>query len=204
MKRWLLLLVISLVFAGCNGGKQEEKPKTQATQKKKTTAAPRTAAIPQLESNKSDVVLFLNRAEHVLEELYYAAATSANGKPLTVDGTVYRPLPARYDTKEEILSLLTRYWSMPLAENLYDNLRTRLVRGNVYLAPPQQDYPVLISVRNTKVSMDDKGLLVTVTDVTTPGFAQDRTLRYQLVRDDKTRQFKIISRAGAYGSEMFH
>lgn len=86
---------------------------------------------------------------------------------------------------------------------MYDNLRTKLVRGNVYLARPETDYPLLISVRNTTVQKNDTGLLATVTEVTIPAYAKDRTIRYQLVRDAKTRQIEIRSRVGAYGSEMF-
>ncbi len=202
MKRWLVLLAFSLVFSGCNNDKQEQKAKTQATRQKDARPA-KTAAIQNLGSNRADVVLFLNRAEHVFEELYYAAATMPNGRTVYEDGVAYRRLPARFNTKEKILDFFGRYWSRPLAENMYDNLRTKLVRGNVYLARPETDYPLLISVRNTTAQKNDTGLLATVTEVTIPAYAKDRTIRYQLVRDAKTRQFEIRSRTGAYGSEMF-
>jgi hypothetical protein len=202
MKRGLMLLVFALLFTGgCNGDKQGTK--TQDKRDKRTLRQADMSPVKKLGANKHDVVLFLNRAEHVIEDVYYAAASMPNGKKVREDGVVYRQLPSRFDSKEKIVSYFSRYWSRPLAEKMYDNLPTKLVDGKVYLAPMDANYPVLITTRNTAVVRDDKGLLVTVTDVTTPAYAQDRTIRYRLVRDEKTKRFEIKSRAGAYGSEQF-
>jgi hypothetical protein len=202
MKKRLIVLALTILFTGgCNGDKQETK--TQEKRDKQAVRQANMSHVKKLGANKHDVVLFLNRAEHVIEDVYYAAASMSNGKKVREDGVVYRQLPRRFDSKEKIVTYFSRYWSRPLAEKMYDNLPTYLVKGNVYLAPPDATYPVLISTRNTRVQRDDKGLLVTVTDVTTSAYAQDRTIRYRLVRDEKTKRFEIKSRAGAYGSEQF-
>jgi hypothetical protein len=202
MKKRLTVLALTILFTGgCNGEKQEAK--TQEKRDKQALRQANTSHVKKLGANKHDVVLFLNRAEHVIEDVYYAAASMPNGKKVREDSVVYRQLPRRFDSREKIVSYFSRYWSRALAEKMYDNLPTKLVDGNVYLAPPDANYPVLISTRNTAVQRDDKGLMVTVSDVTTPAYAQDRTIRYRLVRDKKTKQFEIKSRSGAYGNEQF-
>jgi hypothetical protein len=202
MKKRLIVLALAILFTGgCNGDKQEAK--TQAKRDKQALRQAHTSPVKTLGANKHDVVLFLNRAEHAIEDVYYAAASMPNGKKVREDGVVYRQLPRRFDSKEKIVTYFARYWSRPLAEKMYDNLPTYLVKGKVYLAPPAASYPVLISTRNTRVQRNDTGLLVTVTDVTTSAYAQDRTIRYRLARDEKTKRFEIKSRAGAYGSEQF-
>lgn len=195
-KNWIFLLSLLLLLSGCNSPSKEEKAKTQSK-------PPKQSAIQKMGDNKMDVVLFLNRAEHLLEEVYYAAADNAKGKNVMEDGITYRELPKRFDSKDKIVGYLSRYWSKPLAEAMYDNMSTKLVKDKVYVSIPRTDYPVLVSVRNTNVQKANGELRVTVEDVTTPAFSSDRTLRYQLIRDAKTKRFEIKSRVGAYGSEQF-
>ncbi|MFD2370455.1 hypothetical protein ACFSO0_10985 [Brevibacillus sp. GCM10020057] len=194
-KSWIFLLSALLLLSGCNTPSQENA-KTQSK-------PPRQSAMQKLDESKGDIVLFLNRAEHALEDVYFAAADNAKGKTVREDGIVYRELPKRFDSKEKIVGYFARFWSKPLAEAMYDNMSTKLVKGKVYAAFPRSDYPVLISRRNTTVEKTNGVLHVTVEDVTTPAFASDRTIRYQLVRDAKTKRFEIKSRMGAYGSEQF-
>jgi len=237
MKKWLMLLALSLVIAGCNGGKEEGKQQTQGKQEQKQgaqakqggsknqgkgggsngggkggnngaqTAAkgnqPAKMAIRNMDRNKGDVVLFLNHAEHLTEELYLAAATMPNGQTVEEDGVVYRQLPERFDSKEKIVKHFSQAWSRPLAVSLYDNLNTKLVRGKVYLAQPAADFPVLISTRNTDVRVNGGEISVVVREITSPTIAADRTVRYRLVRDEKSKRFEIVSRDGAYGRELF-
>lgn len=199
MKKWLVLVMVAALFAGCgNKDQKDEKAKTQQTKKKQQTAA-----VQKLDERKSDAVLFLNRAERVWDDLYYAAMNNTKGKPIRDDGLTYRPLPARYDSREKIVSHFSRFWSRPMAERMYDNLRTKVVNGKVYLAEPAATYPVLIANNNTTMKKTADGLLVTVTEATSPSFASDRTVRYLLVRDQKTKRYEIKSRTGAYGMEQF-
>lgn len=195
-KNWIFLLSLLLLLSGCNSPSKEEKAKTQSK-------PPKQSAIQKMGDNKMDVVLYLNRAEHLLEEVYYSAADNAKGKTVIEDGITYRELPKRFDSKDKIVKYFSRFWSKPLAEAMYDNMSTKIVKEKVYVSIPRTDYPVLISVRNTNVQKANGELRVMVDDVTTPAFSTDRTLRYQLIRDAKTKRFEIKSRVGAYGSEQF-
>ncbi|EMT50563.1 hypothetical protein I532_21885 [Brevibacillus borstelensis AK1] len=197
MKRWLILFVAAALFAGCNAGPQDEKGKAKTTQRQE-----RQIAVQKLGESKADTVIFLNRAEHVWEELYFAAMESKR-KPIREDGLTYRALPSRFDSREKIVSYFSRYWTRPLAERMYDNLTTKVVKGKVYLAGPSALYPVLISTGNTSLEKTEDGLLVTVNEATSPSFASERTITYLLVRDKKTKRYEIKSRTGAYGSEQF-
>lgn len=199
MNSWtfrILLLSFLLLLSGCNTPSKEHKAKTQ-------NKPPKQSAIQKLGENKTDVVLFLNRAEHALEEVYFAAADNAKGKTIYEDGLAYREMPKRFDSKDKIVRFFSRFWSRPLAEAMYDNMSTKVVKDKVYVSIPKNDYPVLISTRNTTVQKTNGELRVTVEDATTPAFSTDRTLRYQLVRDAKTKRFEIKSRLGAYGNEQF-
>ncbi len=195
-KNWIFLLTFLLLLSGCNTPSKEEKAKTQSK-------PPKQSAIQKMGANEMDVVLFLNRAEHLLEEVYYAAADNAKGKTVIEDGLTYRELPKRFDSKDKIVNYFTRFWSKPLAEAMYDNMSTKVIKGKVHVSLPKTDYPVLISVRNTTVQKTNGELRVSVDHVTTPAISSDRTLRYQLVRDAKTKRYEIKSRVGAYGSEQF-
>ncbi|WP_301169883.1 hypothetical protein [Brevibacillus nitrificans] len=195
-KKWIYLLSCLCLLVGCSSPSKEEKAKTQSK-------PPKQSAIQKLGDNKMDVVLFLNRAEHALEEVYYAAADNAKGKAVHEDGITYRELPKRFDSKDKIVGYFSKFWSKPLAEAMYDSMSTKLAKDKVYVAIPKTDYPVLISVRNTTVEKTNGVLRVTIEDVAPAAFATDRILRYQLVRDEKTKRYEIKSRAGAYGSEQF-
>ncbi|USG66710.1 IseA DL-endopeptidase inhibitor family protein [Brevibacillus ruminantium] len=201
MKKILILLVVAALFAGCSGTQKNEKGKGKAktTSKKGQT---QTQSVQKLE-NKSDTVVFLNRAEHVWEDLYYAAMNNQKGKPIQEDGMTYRPLPSRFDSREKIVAHFSRFWARPMAERMYDHLSTKEVKGKVYLAEPKTTYPVLIANSNTAVEQAADGLLVTVTEATSPAFASDRTVHYTLVRDKKTKKYEIQSRSGEYGKEQF-
>ncbi|MGZ0050745.1 hypothetical protein [Brevibacillus gelatini] len=198
-KKWMIFLSFSLIVTGCAlPGKEESKSKTKARNK-----PVKLSAIQKLGDNKMDVVLFLNRAEHLLEEVYFAALDNAKGKTIYEDGLVFRELPKRFDSKDKIVDYFGRFWSKPLALSMYDKLTTKLVKEKLYIAIPRVDYPVLISVRNTTVAKENGELNVTVQNATDPSFASDQTIQYRLVRDQKTKRFEIKSRAGAYGSEQF-
>ncbi|WP_206529577.1 hypothetical protein [Brevibacillus sp. SYP-B805] len=201
MKKWLALLAFCLLITGCGDGKQAGKAKTQAKQQKERQL--KKTAIHNMAANKRDIVLFLNRAEHLIEELHYAAASNPGGKKVIEDGMVFRELPKRFDSKKKILAYFSRFWSRPIAETMYDNLNIKLVKGKAYLAPDRTDTPVLISTRNTSVTSDATGITATVSDITLPSMAANRTVRYRLVRDKKTRQYEISKRIGAYGSEKY-
>jgi hypothetical protein len=201
MKKWLALLAFCLLITGCGDGKQGGKAKTQAKQQKEQQQ--KKTALKNMATSKRDIVLFLNRAEHLTEQLHYAAASMPGGKKVIEDGIVYRQLPKQFDSKKKILAYFSRFWSRSIAESMYDNLNTKLVKGKVYLAHDRTDTPVLISTRNTSVTSDATGITATVSDITLPSFAADRTVRYRLVRDKKTRQYEISKRIGAYGSERF-
>ncbi|TKI58974.1 hypothetical protein E8L90_28275 [Brevibacillus antibioticus] len=199
-KNWMFILALSLLVTGCMTQVKQE----QAKNKPKTQSKPaKQSAIQKLGDNKMDVVLFLQQAEHQLENVYYAAADNAKGKSVSEDGLVFRELPKRFDSKDKITGYFGRFWSRPLAEAMYDHMTTKLVKEKVYVAIPRVDYPTLISVRNTTVQKSNGELSVTVEDVTNSSFASDRTLRYRLVRDQKTKRFEIKSRMGAYGNEQF-
>jgi len=222
MKKWLPLLILSLLLTGCGGNKEdqaksetkaktnnESKAKTQNKQEGKNGSkqgnqkGAKTLALKNMDKNKRDVVLFLNRAESLAQQLQFEAANLTNGKAVTEDGLTYRQLPERYDTRDEIVNYFSRFWSRPLAENLYDYMNTKLVNGKVYLAPDDSEYPMIISSRNTFVKYDDEDLIATVNEITHPSYAQDRTVTYRLVRDKKTKLYEINKRVGTYGSEMY-
>ncbi|MFS0553615.1 hypothetical protein [Brevibacillus sp. 179-C9.3 HS] len=199
-KNWIFILALSLLVTGCmTPGKQEQAKSKAKTQSK----PPKQSAIQKLGDNKMDVVLFLNQAEHLLEDVYYAAADNAKGKSVYEDGLVFRELPKRFDSKDKITGYFGRFWSRPLAEAMYDNMTTKLVKEKLYVAIPRVDYPTLISVRNTTVQKSNGEISVTIEDATDSSFASDRTLRYRLVRDQKSKRFEIKSRVGAYGNEQF-
>lgn len=222
MKKWLILLVFALLVTGCSTTAKEDvkeqKAKTQAAKtegkkvkplkaiqtkvKEKTKGKP-TVLMKDVATNKHDLVLFLNRAEKVFEDLQYAAAINTNGKKVIEDGITYRELPHPYDTKEEITGYFSRFWSRPIAVKMYDNLDTKIIKGKVYLAQGESEYHVLITMKNTTVESDIKGITVTAKDVTLPAFAIDRTITYRLMRDKKTKQFEIHQRLGTYGAKMF-
>lgn len=199
-KAWLFLLAFSLLFAGCNTPAKDEKAKTQSKAGKKQA---KLSAMQKLGDNEMEVVLFLNQAEHAVEEVYYAALDNPNGRTVYEDGLAYRELPRRFDSKEKIVRFFSHYWTKPLAEALYDNLSTKTVNEKVYVSLPRVDYPVLISVRNTSVQKNGGEINVTVDRVTDPSFSSDRSLRYRLTRDNKTKRFEITSRIGTYGREHF-
>lgn len=167
--------------------------------KKKTVHS---SAVQKLGNNKMDVVLFLNRAENVVSDVYFATLEH-KGKTVTEDGKHYRELPKRFDTKEKIVSHFNRYWSRPLAESLYDNLSTKQINKKLYISIPNMDYPMMISVRNTTVQKQDDHVRVTVNNVTDPAYSPDRTLHYLLGRDSKTKRIEIESRTGTYRKEHF-
>ncbi|MGG1660627.1 hypothetical protein [Brevibacillus sp. NRS-1366] len=207
-KNWMIFLAFSLLVTGCNSPSNEEqkkeKEKTKAQAKAKVqNKSNKPSALQKLGDNKMEVVLFLNRAEHVLEDVYYSALENAKGKTVYEDGLTYRELPERFDSKDKIVGYFSQFWSKPLAESLYDNMSTKLVKGKVYVSLPRTDYPTLISVRNTSVQKLDGDLNVTVENSTDTTFATDRTVRYQLVRDKKTKRYEIKSRKGTYGNENF-
>ncbi|MGN7469480.1 hypothetical protein [Brevibacillus sp. SAFN-007a] len=198
-KTWTVCLSLALFVTGCTlPAKEESKSKTKARNK-----PVKLSAIQKLGDNKMDVVLFLNRAEHLLEEVYFAALDNAKGKTVYEDGLMFRELPERFSSKDKIVDYFGRFWSKPLALAMYDKLTTKLVKEKLFLAIPRVDYPVLISVRNTTVAKSNGELDVTVLDATDPSFASDRTLHYRLVRDRKTKRFEIKARSGTYGSEQF-
>ncbi|MEJ8546836.1 DL-endopeptidase inhibitor IseA family protein [Brevibacillus borstelensis] len=194
MKRWLILFVAAALFTGCNAGSKDEKGTAKTAQKQ--------TAVQKLGESKADTVIFLNRAEHVWEELYYAAMDSKK-KPIREDGLTYRALPSRFDSREKIVSYFSRYWTRPMAERMYDHLTTKVVKGQVYLANPSALYPVLISTGNTSLEKTPDGLLVTVSEAAPSSFASERSITYLLVRDKKSKRYEIKSRTGAYGSEQF-
>lgn len=230
MRKWLLLMAIALVVTGCGGGKQDQKAKTEQTDKAKTKSQKsadtkktkgkksaqnvkatakgtkkgnKTAAIQQMTGSKQDVVLFLNRAEHAVEDIYYAALSMPDGKTVKDGGFTYRELPSNLDSKDKIVDYLSQFWSKPLALRLYDNLNTKQVDNKVYVALPQKDYPVLISLQNTGVQVVNDDITAVVSEITTPALASQRTIRYHLARDPKTNHYQIDNRSGAYGEEMF-
>ncbi|MGG3883059.1 DL-endopeptidase inhibitor IseA family protein [Brevibacillus panacihumi] len=219
---WVCLLVAAFLVTGCTGSKGGEKKeeKTTKTQSKKDEKTTKTktkskkagesikkktvhsSAVQKLGNNKMDVVLFLNRAENVVSDVYFATLEH-KGKTVTEDGKHYRELPKRFDTKEKIVSHFNRYWSRPLAESLYDNLSTKQINKKMYISIPNVDYPMMISVRNTTVQKQDDHVRVTVNNVTDPAYSPDRTLHYLLGRDSKTKRIEIESRTGTYGKEHF-
>lgn len=212
MKRkngWVCLLVAAFLVTGCNGtkdeGKKDEKAAKTQTKKNgesKQKKTVRYSAVQKLGGNKMDIVLFLNRAENVVSDVYFAALEH-KGKTATEDGMFYRELPERFDSREKIVSHFSRYWSRPLAESLYDNLSTKQINQKLYISIPNVDYPMMISVRNTTVQKQDDHLRVIVENVTDPAYSNARTLRYLLGRDKESKRFEIESRTGTYGKEHF-
>lgn len=206
MKKWIPLLLLSLALAGCGDEKEKQQANSEAkvkTRSERKENKVQTLALKNMDKNKRDVVLFINRAEHLAEHLQYEAANLSNGRKVVEDGLVYRELPQAFNTREKIVNHFARFWSRPLAENLYDYLNTRIVNGRVYLAPDDSEYPMLISSRNTFVTNKDDELIAVVNEITLPSYAQDRTVRYRLVRDKKTKLFEINKREGTYGSELY-
>lgn len=192
---------------------KNENEKTTKTQNKKTTKTqskaakqkrpPHSVAIQKLGDSKMNVVIFLNQAEHVVEDVYYAAIDHSKGKTAHEDGITYLELPKRFDSKDKVIAHFSKFWSKTLSEALYDNLSTKRINNKLYVAIPNVDYPVLISSRNTAVEKLNSEIRVSVQNVTDPAFSSDRTLRYQLMRDDKTKRYEIKSRMGTYGNEQF-
>lgn len=231
MKRgWVYLLLLSILVTGCNAsntsqGKKNEKTATSQSKKNEKTAKSqnkknektaktqskatkqkrpaRSVGVQKLGDSKMNVVIFLNQAEHVVEDVYYAAIDHSKGKTAHEDGITYLELPKRFDSKDKVIAHFSRFWSRTLSEALYDNLSTKQINNKLYVAIPNVDYPVLISSRNTAVEKLNSEIRVSVQNVTDPAFSSDRTLRYQLMRDDKTKRYEIKSRMGTYGNEQF-
>ncbi|CAM3366646.1 MULTISPECIES: DL-endopeptidase inhibitor IseA family protein [Brevibacillus] len=216
---WIYLLLLSILVTGCNAsntsqGKKNEKTATSQSKKNEKTAKTqskatkqkrpaRSVAIQKLDDSKMNIVIFLNRAEHVVEDVYYAAIDHTKGKTAHEDGITYLELPKRFDSKDKVIAYFSKFWSRSLSEALYDNLSTKQIKNKLYVAIPNVDYPVLISVRNTAVEKLNSEIRVSVQNVTDPAFSSDRTLRYQLMRDDKTKRYEIKSRMGTYGNDQF-
>lgn len=223
MKRgWIFLLLLSILVTGCNasnasqGKKNEKTAKTQSKQSQSKTQSKtqskqskqkrpaRTAAVQKVDDSKMNIVIFLNRAEHVVQDVYYAAIAHETGKTVHEDGITYLELPKRFDSKDKVIDYFSRFWSRSMAEALYDNLSTKTIKKKLYVSIPNADYPVLISVRNTMTeTRSNNEIVASVQNATDPSFSADRTLRYQLVRDSKTKRYEIRSRIGEYGKEQF-
>lgn len=201
MKRAIALLSF-LLLAGCsveNGQlhiKGLTSPKDQYKKKK-------ISAIDNPTYHKQDMLLFLNRAERVVEDLHFAAASVPNGKTVKEDGVTYRQLPKKLETKEAIIKHFSRFWSRPIAENIYNKLHTKIVKDKVYLAIQYPGYPMIISSKNTSIKNEGKDVIAVVSDATLPQFATDRTVTYRLVKDKKTQKYEISKRSGAYKKEIF-
>ncbi|MCR8980240.1 hypothetical protein [Brevibacillus laterosporus] len=170
---------------------------------KKEQAKWQTTAMAHMETNLNDVSVFLQKAEQVIIDLEYFAATLPDGKEMKEDGLIYRQLPKPYNTRDGILAFFQQYWSRPLAVTLYDHLDTKIVDGNVYLSTSTRRYPVFITTQNMKVSVENNGLIVEVTGIS-PTTASSRSLvRYHLGRDHESKRYEITKRSGIYGQENF-
>lgn len=203
MKRAFALLSVSvLLLVGCSMENGQLKIKG-LTRPKDLHKKKKVTAIDNPTYHKQDMLLFLNRAERVVEDLHFAAASVPNGKTVKEDGITYRQLPKHLETKENIIKHISRYWARPIAEKIYNNLHTTTVKDKVYLAIPYPDYPMVISSKNTTVKNEGKDVLAVVTDATLPQFASERTVTYRLVKDKKTQKYEINKRSGAYKKEIF-
>ncbi|MGO0063176.1 DL-endopeptidase inhibitor IseA family protein [Brevibacillus fluminis] len=204
MKRVIALLSF-LLLVGCTGEHGEIKlksitnPKNLHEKKKKE----KVSAIDNPTYHKQDMLLFLNRAERVVEDLHFAAASMPDAKTVKEDGVTYRQMPKHLETKEAIIKHISRYWSKPLAEKIYNHLHTTVVKDKVYIAIPYPDFPMVISGKNTTIKNEGKDVVAVVTDATLPQFASDRTVTYRLVKDKKTHKYEISKRSGAYKKEIF-
>ncbi|UFJ39766.1 hypothetical protein LOK74_17145 [Brevibacillus humidisoli] len=210
MKKWLALLALCLAIVGCGDkdeqeskGNENDDTKTARVQQRNEADSKAKALSRHPQTNKQDLVLFINRAEHVFEELYYAASSMPGGKIQRDDGLLYRQLPPRFSSREKVIAFFSRYWSRPLAVQMYDNLDTKIVNGRLYLRIPDQDDPVLISQQNTTISSDLNGVTVVVQNAGLPDRSGQPTVSYRLERDKRTGQLEIVRREGSYGSKMF-
>ncbi|QDX91393.1 hypothetical protein C2W64_04771 [Brevibacillus laterosporus] len=170
---------------------------------KKEQAKWQTTAMAHMETNLNDVSVFLQKAEQVITDLEYIAATLPNGKEIKEDGLIYRQLPKPYDTRDGILFFFQQYWSRPLAVSLYDHLDTKIVDGNVYLSTSTKHYPVFITTKNTKVTVENSGLIAEVTGISPTTAASRSLVRYHLERDHESKRYEITKRIGIYGQENF-
>lgn len=215
MKKLLIvMLALSFVFSGCNKkeeakGGDDKKAQTQSKQEgnKKQgndNGKAKIASVKDIDKNRNNLVLFLNRAEHVFEDLQFAAASYPNGKTVKIDGIIYRQLPAAYDTKEKIITYFSRFWSRPLAVRMYDNLHTKDIKGKIYLAEGAGTAEtMLITNKNVSSKIDPYGITATVREITNPINGARRTVTYRIAKDQKTKQYEIRERRGTYGQKMF-
>lgn len=214
MKKWLIiLLALSIVFTGCdkkNEAKDDDKKKAQTQGKDgirklkgNEKGKPKVASIRDIDKNRYHLALFLNRAEHVFEDLQFAAASNAKGKKVKIDGITYRELPAHVDTKEKIITYFSRFWSRPLAVRMYDNLHTKDIKGKIYLAEGDGIYSMLISNKNISSKKDADGITAIVREAITPQNSAHYTVTYRISKDKKSGLYKIRERTGTYGQKMF-
>ncbi len=201
MKPFLALLALCFLLSGCSANMHEGNVKTRA--KQASNASKNKSGLEKLGQNKQDIVLFLDRAEHLTENLQFAAASLSPAKSILKDGVTYRKLPKKWESKDSIIDYFARYWSSSIAENMYKRLPVKEEKKKVYLAAPKTDYPMLISLRNTTFKTDSKGITAVVTNATLPDYASERTITYRLERDPKTERYKITKRSGAYGKEKY-
>ncbi|WP_126428521.1 hypothetical protein [Brevibacillus marinus] len=209
MSKPLALLALCLALAGCgdkqeanrDGSKQADSAPSRIQQQQQT--AMKRAASGPIQADKQELVLLLNRAEHVFAELYYAAASMPGGKTQRDDGLLYRQLPPRFSSREKVIAHFSRYWSRPLAVQMYDNLDTKIIDGKLYLRIPDEDYPVLISQANTTISADLNGVTAIVRNAAPANPPGRQTVTYRLARDQRSGRLEIVKREGAYGSKMF-
>ncbi|AUM66813.1 hypothetical protein C0R09_21095 [Brevibacillus laterosporus] len=175
--------------------------KTAST--KKDQAKWQSTAMAHMETNLNDVSVFLQKAEQVINDLEYAAATLPDGKEIKEDGIIYRQLSKPYHTRDGILAFFQQYWSRPLAVALYDHLDTKIVDGHVYLSTSTKRYPVFISTQNMKVSVENSGLIVEVSGISPTVASSSSLVRYHLGRDQESKRYEITKRSGIYGQENF-
>ncbi|MGE5704318.1 MAG: hypothetical protein ACM32O_17465 [Clostridia bacterium] len=202
MKKAIALFsLLSLVLlVGCGSNQLQMKGLTNPKQLEKKK---KPAALDNPGAHKQDMLLFLNRAERVVEDLHFAAASMENGKSVKEDDVTYRQLPKNLDTKEKIVTHFSRFWAKSIAEKMYNKLPTKLVKNKVYLAAQFPDKPMIIYSRNTSVQNTGKELVAVVSDATLPSLATERTVTYRLTKDAKTKKYKISKRSGAFKKELF-
>ncbi|WP_232696714.1 hypothetical protein [Brevibacillus daliensis] len=219
--RWLLIMALLVAITGCGGGKKADQSakgtdgakKTEQVAKSttnkatggkvtgtkktdhkaKVTAEKAAPSIPlqHMEGNKQDVVIFLTQAEHVVHDLQYAAASTLGSKEVQDDAILYRQLPEMYDTRDKILAHIENYWNRSLAVSLYNHLDTKIIDDKVYLSLNSHHKPVMITPENTKLTLEESGLVAIVTE---NGGRSAQTITYKLERDRKTGLYQITKR----------